>query len=36
MNIGDQVKVNYKVQSSDLAKALSADPLDDFPEVFAT
>lgn len=36
MNIGDQVEVTYQVQSSDLAKALSTDPQDDFPEVFAT
>ena len=36
MNVGDKVEVKYKIQSSDLAKALSADPQDDFPEVYAT
>ncbi len=29
-------KYIYKVQTSDLAKSLSTDPNDDFPEVFAT
>jgi fluoroacetyl-CoA thioesterase len=36
MDIGDKVEIKYQVQSSDLAKALSPDPLDDFPEVYAT
>lgn len=36
MDIGDKVEIKYHVQSSDLAKALSPDPQDDFPEVYAT
>lgn len=36
MDVGDTVEIKYKVQPSDLAKALSPDPLDDFPEVYAT
>lgn len=36
MEIESQLELNYHVQSSDLAKALSIDPQDDFPEVFAT
>lgn len=36
MNVGDKTEVKYQVQSSDLAKTLSLDPQDDFPEVFAT
>ena len=29
-------KLSYKIQSTDLAKSLSNDPNDNFPEVFAT
>lgn len=36
MKIGSKLELNYQVQSSDLAKNLSADPQDDFPEVYAT
>jgi len=36
LEIGKKIEVSYLVQSSDLAKALSVDPQDDFPEVFAT
>lgn len=36
MNINDRIELDYKVQSKDLAKALSIDKQDDFPEVFAT
>jgi len=36
MEIGEKLELSYKVQSSDLAKELSIDPDDDFPEVYAT
>lgn len=36
MKIGDKFEVEYRVQTSDLAKALSSDPQDNFPEVYAT
>jgi len=36
MEIGSKVEIAYLVQSSDLAKELSDDPQDDFPEVYAT
>ena len=36
MNPNDEYELNYAVRSSDSAKALSTDPQDDFPEVFAT
>jgi predicted thioesterase len=36
LEIGKELEISYLIQSSDLAKALSADPQDDFPEVFAT
>ena len=36
MDVGDKVEVKYQIQSGDLAKALSADPQVDFPEVYAT
>lgn len=35
-NEGIELKINYVVQSCDLAKSLSIDPQDDFPEVLAT
>jgi fluoroacetyl-CoA thioesterase len=33
---GSKLELSYKVQSNDLAKALSSDLQDDFPEVYAT
>lgn len=36
MKLNQTQKFIYKVQSSDLAKSLSTDPNDNFPEVFAT
>ena len=36
MEIGKELEIDYQIQSSDLAKALSTDSQDDFPEVFAT
>ena len=36
MEIGKELEIDYQIQSSDLAKALSTDAQDDFPEVFAT
>ena len=36
MKLNQAQKFIYKVQTSDLAKSLSNDPNDDFPEVFAT
>ncbi len=36
MDIGSCVEFDYTVEESDLAKALSVDPQDDFPAVFAT
>ena len=36
MELGSKLELSYKVQSNDLAKALSSDPQDDFPEVYAT
>jgi predicted thioesterase len=36
MKTNQTEKLNYKIQSTDLAKSLSDDPNDDFPEVFAT
>ncbi len=36
MDIGETLELKYAVGASDLAKALSLDPQDDFPEVFAT
>jgi fluoroacetyl-CoA thioesterase len=36
MEIGKKLEIDYQIQSNDLAKALSTDPQDDFPEVFAT
>jgi fluoroacetyl-CoA thioesterase len=36
LKLGSKLELSYKVQYSDLAKALSSDPLDDFPEVYAT
>ena len=36
MEIGNRFELSYEVQSSDLAKELSIDPDDDFPEVYAT
>ena len=36
MEIGQTLELEYHVLKSDLAKALSSHPEDDFPEVFAT
>ncbi|MGK5094308.1 thioesterase [Deltaproteobacteria bacterium TL4] len=36
MEVNSKIELTYKVQSKDLAKALSMDPTDDFPDVFAT
>ncbi len=36
MEINSRKEITYKVQSADLAKNLSIDPQDDFPEVLAT
>jgi fluoroacetyl-CoA thioesterase len=36
LKLGSKLELSYKVQYSDLAKALSSDPQDDFPEVYAT
>jgi predicted thioesterase len=36
MKIEQAEKLTYKIQSTDLAKYLSNDPNDNFPEVFAT
>lgn len=36
LKTGDKLEIEYQVQSSDLASALSNDPQDDFPEVYAT
>ena len=36
MNLEDKLELTYTVQSKDLAKELSIDEQDDFPEVFAT
>jgi predicted thioesterase len=36
MEVGSKLELCYQVQSSDLAKELSSDPQDDFPEVYAT
>ncbi len=36
MEVGSKLELSYEVQSSDLAKELSIDPDDDFPEVYAT
>ncbi len=36
MKIDSKNELIYKVQSKDLAKELSIEPQDDFPEVFAT
>lgn len=36
MEAGSKLELRYQVQSSDLAKELSTDPQDDFPEVYAT
>lgn len=36
MLISQSQTLNYIIQSTDLAKSLSDDPKDDFPEVFAT
>lgn len=36
MIVGDKIEVKHQIQSCDLAKALSPDPQDDFPEVYAT
>lgn len=36
MEAGQSIEVEYRVKPSDLAKALSDNPEDDFPEVFAT
>ncbi|OUR63080.1 thioesterase [Colwellia sp. 39_35_sub15_T18] len=36
MEIGSKLELCYQVQASDLAKELSFDPQDDFPEVYAT
>ncbi|WP_300458058.1 hypothetical protein [Desulfobacula sp.] len=36
MEINDKIELTYKIKSEDLAKSLSLDDRDDFPEVFAT
>lgn len=36
MEVDSQLELTYSIQSKDLAKELSTDPQDDFPEVFAT
>ena len=36
MEIGSKFKLSYQVKTSDLAKSLSFDPQDEFPEVLAT
>ena len=36
MKLNQTEKLYYKIQTTDLAKSLSKDPIDDFPEVFAT
>ena len=36
MNIGETLELVHMVGENDLAKALSRDPQDDFPEVYAT
>ncbi len=36
MEIGSKLELCYQIRSSDLAKELSIDPQDDFPEVYAT
>ena len=36
MDIGEKLELQYRVQAKDLAKALSLNDQDDFPEVFAT
>lgn len=36
IEINSRLELSYQVQSKDLASALSDDPNDDFPEVFAT
>ncbi|MCF6319212.1 MAG: thioesterase [Proteobacteria bacterium] len=36
MKLNQTQEFIYKIQTSDLAKSLSTDPNDDFPEVFAT
>lgn len=36
MNTDSKLEITYKVKPKDLAKELSDDPEDDFPEVFAT
>jgi fluoroacetyl-CoA thioesterase len=36
MEIGSKKVITYRVQSADLAKNLSVDPQDNFPEVLAT
>ena len=36
MKTNQTEKLNYKIQFTDLAKSLSKDPNDNFPEVFAT
>jgi fluoroacetyl-CoA thioesterase len=36
MDVGSKLELCHQVQSSDLAKELSSDPQDDFPEVYAT
>jgi fluoroacetyl-CoA thioesterase len=36
MKVGSKLELCYKIQSSDLARELSIDLGDDFPEVYAT
>lgn len=36
MEVGTKLDLKYQVQSSDLAASLSSDPLDNFPQVYAT
>ncbi len=36
MKVGNKLELLYKIQPSDLAKELSINPGDDFPEVYAT
>ena len=36
LDIGQSLEFDYTVRDSDLAKSLSIDPADSFPEVFAT
>jgi hypothetical protein len=36
LDINQSLEFDYTVRDSDLAKSLSIDPVDSFPEVFAT